>query len=183
MQWSSTASTSTSLCCRPFSVQHFSLYSSGKKKIWQKYLQWEREEKRKLWRNIFSFCLHLFSFRIFFFFFSPFIRFVPFQLREMFSMMSNKQTQKKKKKFQSYQLALHSLREVLGMEWRVIVHTAGWTQRRRRRRGRSRKKVNKVHGGESSNSSRRQKMAAQLTARKHSPHCHAGGCRRAWFGC
>lgn len=49
------------------------------------------------------------------------------------------------------------------------------TEGGRRRRRRRRKKVNKVHGGESSNSSRRQKMAAQLTVRKHSPHCHAGG--------
>lgn len=39
-------------------------------------------------------------------------------LRELSPMMSNKQTNKKN---QSYQLALHSLREVLGMEWRVIV--------------------------------------------------------------
>lgn len=79
--------------------------------------------------SFFFFCLSAFLF----FFFLPFIWFFFFcsffdlYLRELSPMMSNKQTNKK---IQSYQLALHSLKERFwGMEWRVIVQTVGWTQK------------------------------------------------------
>lgn len=77
----------------------------------------------KLWRNsclvfflFFFFCLSAFffvdffffsSFRMLFFFFF-FVLFFDLYLRELSPMMSNKQTNKKK--IQSYQLALHSLK-------------------------------------------------------------------------
>lgn len=98
----------------------------------------ETVEKQLL--SVFSF--FLFVCISFFGCFFPFIcfffcSFFDLYLRELSPMMSNKQTNKK---IQSYQLALHSLREVLGMEWRVIVQTVGWTQKGGRRR---RKKVNK----------------------------------------
>lgn len=142
----------------------------------------EREKKLKivekqLFSIFFLFCLSAFlffgcfsSFHMLFFFFCSFSTYISENCPQWWA--TNKQT---KKNIQSYQLALHSLREVLGMEWRVIVRTVGWTQKGGRRR---RKKVNKVHeGGESSKSSRRQRMAAQLTVRKHSPHHRTGAVR------
>lgn len=69
----------------------------------------------KLWRNsclVFSFpffCLSALLFRMFFLpFICFFLFFIDLYLRELSPMMSNKQTNKK---IQSYQLALHSLRE------------------------------------------------------------------------
>lgn len=150
------------------SVQHFSLYSSGKKS--DKNIYNEREKRKEsCGQTFFSFCLHFF-----FSFFSPFICFVLFQLREVSSMMSNKQTQKINPNISaSIAQSLRGFGD--GMESYCPYSWMNTEGGRRRRRRRNRKKVNKVHGGESSNSSRRQKMAAQLTVRKHSPHCHAGG--------
>lgn len=67
-----------------------------KKNLTKIFTMRERKEKKVVEKHFFSFCLHFFSFfKIFFF--SPFIRFVLFQLREVSSMMSNKQTHTKKK--------------------------------------------------------------------------------------
>lgn len=145
-----------------------------KKNLTKIFTMRERKEKKVVKKHFFLFvCI---SFLFLRFFFSPFIRFVLFQLREVSSMMSNKQTHTKKRinPIISASIAQSQRGFGDGMEsycpysW---MNTEGGRRRRRRRR----KKVNKVHGGESSNSSRRQKMAAQLTVRKHSPHCHAGG--------
>ena len=62
----SIASTNSSLCCRPLSAQHFSLYSSATN-LTRIFIYNERE-KMKSWRNsclVFSFffvCLHFFLF-------------------------------------------------------------------------------------------------------------------------
>lgn len=155
---------------------------TARQKIGQKIFTMREKKNKKLWRNscLVFFFLFLFVWISFFwmFFFLSYVGFffVLFRLISQRTVPNDEQqTNKQKKKIQSYQLALHSLREVLGMEWRVIVRTVGWTQKGGRRR---RKKVNKVHeGGESSKSSRRQRMAAQLTVRKHSPHHRAGAVR------
>lgn len=126
-------------------------------------------------------CLHFFF--MFFFFLSYvffFLFFFDLYLRELSPMMSNKQTNKK---IQSYQLALHSLREVLGMEWRVIVQTVGWTQKGGRRR---RKKVNKVHEGVKVQKVQEDRGWLRSWRCVNTPHTTAWGrcvCRRAWFGC
>lgn len=147
-----------------------------KKKIWQKYLQWEREKKRKLWRNIFFLfvCISFLFLRFFFLVLSYVLFFFSLEKCPQW-WPTNKHTQKKIiNPIISASIAQSQRGFGDGMEsycpysW---MNTEGGRRRRRRRR----KKVNKVHGGESSNSSRRQKMAAQLTVRKHSPHCHAGG--------
>lgn len=103
------------------------------KKFWQNI--YNEREKNEIVEKQFSvfFLFFLFVCISFFFrcfFFLPFVCFFFLfflYLRELSPMISNKQTNKK---IQSYQLALHSLREVLGMEWRVIVQkTVGWTQK------------------------------------------------------
>lgn len=138
----------------------------------------------KLWRNsclvfflFFLFVCISFFLDVFLFFFLSYVFFFLFffdlYLRELSPMMSNKQTNKK---IQSYQLALHSLREVLGMEWRVIVQKQ-LDEHRRGVGGGGRRSIKVHEGGESSKSSRRQRMAAQLTVRKHSSHHRAGAVR------
>lgn len=90
------------------------------------------------------FCLSALVFRMFFLpFICFFLFFFDLYLRELSPMMSNKQTNKK---IQSYQLALHSLREVFG-DGMESYRPNSWMNTE----GRRRKKVNKVHeGGESS---------------------------------
>lgn len=148
----------------------------------------------KLWRNsclVFFFfpssffvCLHFFFFRPFIYiFFCSFSTYISENCPQWWA--TNKQT----KKIQSYQLALHSLREVLGMEWRVIVQTVGWTQKGGRRRRRRRKKVNKVHEGWGVMKVQKvQEDRGWLRSWRcvNTPHTTAQGrcvCRRAWLGC
>lgn len=121
-------------------------------------------------------CIFLFFFWIFFFFLSYcfflffFIYF--FRLRTQRTVPNDEQqTNKQTKKIiiQSYQLALHSLREVffLGrgeMEWRVIVQkTVGWTQKGGKGGGGRRSIKFMREGWKFKKVSRRQRMAAQLT--------------------
>lgn len=73
----------------------------------------------------------------------------------------------KKRKIQSHQRALHSLRERF-LGWNGELSSKQLDEHRGRRR---KKEVNKVHEGvKVQKSSRRQRMAAQLAVRKRSPH-------------